>query len=62
MLQILNWLCLISVCGLSAEIFLYMCKNAMNIFENNTKKSKKVCAHNVDISIDTEKLINKISK
>ena len=33
MLQILNWLCLISVCFLSIQVFLYMCKDTMKLYK-----------------------------
>ena len=61
MLQILNWLCLISICFLCAQVFCYMCKNAINIFED-IRKIKKVSTQNPVISTITEELINKIAK
>ncbi|MGN1032644.1 MAG: hypothetical protein ACI4PU_04220 [Intestinibacter sp.] len=61
MLQILNWLCLISICFLSIQVFCYMCKNAINIFYDITKV-KKVSAQNTVKSSFTEELINKIAK
>ena len=61
MLQILNWLCLISICILSLQVFCYMCKNVINIFESTTKY-KKVSSKNTVIASVTEELINKIAK
>ena len=61
MLQILNWLCLISICFLSLQVFFYMCKSAINTFES-TIKVKKVSTQNPVISTVTEELINKIAK
>ena len=64
MLQILNWLCLISICFLCSQVFVYMCKNTIDIFEdikcNNQRK--KVVSLNQDIPSASDELVNKIAK
>ena len=64
MLQILNWLCLISICFLCLQVFVYMCKNTIDIFEdikcNNQRK--KVVSLNQDIPSVSDELVNKIAK
>lgn len=61
MLQILSWLCLISICGLSSQIFIYMCENAIVLF-NSLKYSKKTSSSNQAISSITVEFENKIAK
>lgn len=64
MLQILNWMCLISICFLCSQVFAYMCKNAIDIFEDIkvVNKRKNVVLLNKDISTVSNELINKIAK
>ena len=40
MLQILNWLCLISVSFLSFQVFSYMCKDAIKLYKSIIKTKK----------------------
>lgn len=61
MLQILNWLSLISICFLCVQVFCYMCKNAIDLFEDITKV-KKVSTQSTVIPSVTEELVNKIAK
>ena len=61
MLQILNWLCLISICFLSIQVFLYMCKDTMKLYKSMVK-SKKVNSRKQDIPTVAEELLNKIAK
>ena len=64
MLQILNWLCLISICFLCLQVFVYMCKNTIDIFEDIkcSNQRKKVVSLNQDIPSVSDELVNKIAK
>ena len=55
MLQILNWLCLISVSFLSFQVFSYMCKDAIKLYKSIIK-TKKVYSKKTVIPMVTDKL------
>ncbi|MBU5335812.1 hypothetical protein [Intestinibacter bartlettii] len=61
MLKILNWLCLISVCFLSIQVFSYMCKDTIKLYKSMIK-SKKVHSQKPAIPTIAEELLNKIAK
>ena len=61
MLQILNWLCLISVSFLSFQVFSYMCKDAIKLYKSIIK-TKKVHSQKPVIPTVAEELLNKIAK
>ena len=61
MLQILNWLCLISVSFLSFQVFSYMCKDAIKLYKSIIK-TKKVYSKKAVIPMVTDELLKKISK
>lgn len=61
MLQILNWLCLISLTFLSFQVFSYMCKDTIKLYKNIVKPKKN---YNLKptVSKDAQELLNKIAK
>ena len=61
MLQILNWLCLISVCFLSIQVFLYMCKDTIRLYKSMVR-TKTVHSQKPVIPTVAEELLNKIAK
>ena len=61
MLQILNWLCLISVSFLSLQVFLYMCKDTIKLYESLVK-TKKTSSRKTVIPNATEDLLKKVAK
>lgn len=61
MLQILNWLCLISVSFLSFQVFLYMCKDAIKLYKSIIK-TKKVYSKKTVIPMVTDELLKKVAK
>ena len=61
MLQILNWLCLISVSFLSFQVFLYMCKDAIKLYKSIIK-TKKVYSKKTVIPTITDELLKKVAK
>ena len=61
MLQILNWLCLISVWFLSIQVFLYMCKDTIRLYKSMVR-TKKVHSQKPVIPTVAEELLNKIAK
>ena len=61
MLQILNWLCLISVSFLSFQVFSYMCKDAIKLYKSIIK-TKKVYSKKIVIPTITDELLKKVAK
>ena len=61
MLQILNWLCLISVSFLSFQVFWYMCKDAIKLYKSIIK-TKKVYSKKTVIPMVTDELLKKVAK
>ena len=61
MLQILNWLCLISVSFLSFQVFSYMCKDAIKLYKSIIK-TKKVYYKKTVIPTITDELLKKVAK
>lgn len=61
MLQILNWLCLISVSFLSFQVFSYMCKDAIKLYKSIIK-TKKVYSKKTVIPTITDELLKKVAK
>ena len=60
MLQILKWLCLISVSFLSFQVFSYMCKDAIKLYKSIIK-TKKVYSKKTVIPI-SQKYKAKLAK
>ena len=61
MLQILNWLSLISVCFLSIQVFLYMCKDTIKLYKSMVR-TKKVYSKKTVIPMVTDELLKKVAK